>query len=123
MSWLQVFAEADEMCIGPGLYTCDFITATVGADMTELRPTRASDAADASDQVPVSRLVAQQVHAATAAVKDTAEPGALVQELTGKWEEPDPHKPKVPRLWHANSRLHLNAAHRSTQVSSHAISC
>ncbi|CAL8468569.1 g8109 [Coccomyxa elongata] len=93
----QVFAEADEICIGPGLYTCDFITATVGANMTELRPPRASDAADASDQVPASRLVAQQVHAATATKKDTAEPGALVQELTGKEEEPDAHKPKGSR--------------------------
>ncbi len=96
MSWLQVFAEADEMCSGPDLWTCDFIIATVGADMTELRPLCASDAADASDRVPVSPLVAQQVQAATAAEKEAPEPGALVQELTGNCEEePDTHKPKV----------------------------
>ncbi|CAL8467721.1 g7259 [Coccomyxa elongata] len=92
----QVFAEADERCTGPDLWTCDFTTATVGADMTELRPPCASDAADASDRVPVSPLVAQEIHAATAAKKEAPEPGALVQELTGdcKEEEPDTHKPK-----------------------------
>ena len=97
MSWLQVFAEADEMCTGPDFWTCDFITSTVGTDMTELRPLSASDAADASDRVPVSPSVAQQVQAATAAKKEAPETGALVQELTGrcKEEEPDTHKPKV----------------------------
>ncbi len=87
-----MFAQADEMCSGPDLWTCDFITAMADADMTESRPPRASDAADASDRVPVSPLVAQQLHAATAAKKEAAEPGALVQELTGKEQEPDAHK-------------------------------
>ena len=87
-----MFAQADEMCSGPDLWTCDFITAMADADMTESRPPRASDAADASDRTPVSLLVAQQVNAATAARKEAAEPGALVQELTGKEQEPDAHK-------------------------------
>lgn len=97
LSWLQVFAQADEMCSGPDLWTCDFITVMAAADMTESRPPRASDAAGASDRVPVSPLVAEQQHAATAAKKEAAEPGALVQELTGKEQEPHAHKPKVNR--------------------------
>ncbi|CAL8467718.1 g7256 [Coccomyxa elongata] len=134
----QVFAEADEMCTGPDLWACDFITATVGADMTELRPLCASDAADASDRDPVSPSVVQQEQAATAAKKEAPEPGALVQELTGscKEKEPDTHKPKgmpsaqehatappaaPPCSWpaalalHACSHLQAASAHRWVQ--------
>ncbi|BDA42624.1 hypothetical protein COCOBI_03-5170 [Coccomyxa sp. Obi] len=95
----QVFAEVDEMCTGPDLWTCDFLTATAEADMTlrdraQLRPPRASDAADASDRAPVGSLVAQQAHAATAVDKEGAKQGALVQRVPGKEEQPDAHKSK-----------------------------